>query len=68
MAVARDLEWGDGEMWVKMYKPALIRGIHSEDLTYSTVTVVNNTALFTSNLFRADGKPCHTHTQKKSVT
>lgn len=36
----------NGEMLVKGYKPSVIRGINSEDLVHSMVTIVDNTMFY----------------------
>ena len=42
----------NGEMLVKEYKLPFIRQVSSGDLMYSMVTIINNTALYTSKLLR----------------
>ena len=43
---------GNGEMWVKGYKPSLIKIISSGDLMYSMLTTVNNLVQHTGKLLR----------------
>lgn len=44
--VARDQVWRNMETLFTGYKLLVIRQIKSEDLTYNTLTIVNNTVLY----------------------
>ena len=41
-----------GEMLVKWHKLPVRRGLHSGDLRYGVVTIVNNSVLYTGKLLR----------------
>ena len=50
---------GNGEMQVKGYKLSVIRGISSEVLMYSMVTIVSNTVSYTCKLLGVNLKSSH---------
>lgn len=65
LLVARGRVWGNGEMLDERDTLSFIRLISSGDLTYSLVTVINNTVLYSCNLLKGYIlNVLITHTQK----